>query len=300
LFEAAVDVGWQRFLCQQGRAKWTPRMLLWPLLNKLVAQKIMEKLGGRMRMAVSGGAPMSVDIARTFIGLGLTITQGYGMTELSPVVSVNRLEDNEPGSVGQPLPGVEVKLGNQDELLVRSPGMMLGYWNNPEATRDIIDEDGWLHTGDVARIDREHVYITGRLKEIIVLSNGEKIPPADMELAISTDPLFEQVMIIGEGKPFLCALVVLDHENWRALAEKLSVDPENEENLQDPKVQHEILERIKVKLAPFPGYAKVFRVVATIEPWTVDAGLITPTLKLKRNCLVEQYEDVIMEMYEGH
>jgi long-chain acyl-CoA synthetase len=216
------------------------------------------------------------------------------------VVSVNRLEDNEPGSVGQPLPGVEVKLGNQDELLVRSPGMMLGYWNNPEATRDIIDEDGWLHTGDVARIDREHVYITGRLKEIIVLSNGEKIPPADMELAISTDPLFEQVMIIGEGKPFLCALVVLDHENWRALAEKLSVDPENEENLQDPKVQHEILERIKVKLAPFPGYAKVFRVVATIEPWTVDAGLITPTLKLKRNCLVEQYEDVIMEMYEGH
>jgi long-chain acyl-CoA synthetase len=300
LFNTTVQVGWHRFLHQQGQVGWSPKLLLWPLLNKLVAHKILEKLGGRMRIAISGGAPLSIDVAKTFIGLGQNILQGYGMTELSPVVCVNRLDDNEPASVGLPLPNVEVKLGEFDELLVRSPGMMLGYWQNPEATRDIIDENGWLHTGDVAHIKRNHITITGRLKEIIVLSNGEKIPPADMELAISTDPLFEQVMIVGEGKPFLCALVVLEHDNWHNLAEKLSLDPTNEENLEHPKVQHEILDRIKIKLAPFPGYAKVFRVVATIEPWTVEAGLITPTLKLKRNCLVEQYEETILEMYEGH
>lgn len=300
LFNTTVEVGWHRFLHQQGRAGWSPKLLLWPLLNKLVAHKILEKLGGHMRIAISGGAPLSIDVAKTFIGLGQNILQGYGMTELSPVVCVNRLDDNEPASVGLPLPNVEVKLGEFDELLVRSPGMMLGYWENPEATRNIIDENGWLHTGDVAHIERNHITITGRLKEIIVLSNGEKIPPADMELAISTDPLFEQVMIVGEGKPFLCALVVLEHDNWHNLAEQLSLDPTNEENLEHPRVQHEILDRIKIKLAPFPGYAKVFRVVATIEPWTVEAGLITPTLKLKRNCLVEQYEETILEMYEGH
>jgi long-chain acyl-CoA synthetase len=300
LFDAAVKAGWQRFLQQQGRKHQTLPLLFWPLLNRLVAHKIIQKLGGRLRLAVSGGAPLSVDVAQTFIGLGLTITQGYGMTELAPVVSSNRLADNEPASVGQPLPDVEVKLGEENELLVRSPGLMLGYWNKPEATREIIDDDGWLHTGDVARIEREHIYITGRLKEIIVLANGEKVPPADLELTISTDPLFEQVMIIGEGKPFLSALVVLNRLNWEKLAYALSVPADKENSLDHPDVQNELLKRIKDKLAAFPGHAKIFRVVATLEPWTVEAGLITPTLKLKRNCLIERYEDVIIGMYEGH
>jgi long-chain acyl-CoA synthetase len=300
LFNAAVKSGWQRFLQQQGREHQTLPLLFWPLLNRLVAHKIIQKLGGRLRLAVSGGAPLSVDVAQTFIGLGLTITQGYGMTELAPVVSTNRLADNEPASVGQPLPDVEVKLGEENELLVRSPGLMLGYWNNPEATREIIDDDGWLHTGDVARIEREHIYITGRLKEIIVLANGEKVPPADLELAIGTDPLFEQVMILGEGKPFLSALVVLNRLNWEKLAYTLSVPADKESSLDHPDVQNELLKRIKDKLAAFPGYAKIFRVVATLEPWTVEAGLITPTLKLKRNCLIERYEDIIIGMYEGH
>jgi len=300
LFNAAVQSGWQRFLQQQGREHQTLPLLFWPLLNRLVAHKIIQKLGGRLRLAVSGGAPLSVDVARTFIGLGLTITQGYGMTELGPVVSTNRLADNEPASVGQPLPDVEIKLGKENELLVRSPGCMLGYWNNPKATQEIIDADGWLHTGDVARIEREHIYITGRLKEIIVLANGENIPPAELELAITTDPLFEQALIIGEGKPFLSALVVLNRHNWEMLADALAVPANKESSLDHPEVQKELLKRITDKLAAFPGYAKIFRVVATLEPWTVEAGLITPTLKLKRNCLIDRYEDVIVGMYEGH
>lgn len=300
LFQVAVHAGWQSFLQQQGREHQTFPLLLWPLLNRLVAHKIIQKLGGRLRLSISGGAPLSFEVAQTFIGLGLTIIQGYGMTELGPVVSSNRVTDNEPASVGTPLPDVEVKLGKDNELLVRSPGMMLGYWNNPEATREIIDDEGWLHTGDVVEIKRDHIYITGRLKEIIVLANGENIPPAELELAISTDPLFEQVMILGEGKPFLSALVVLNRHNWELLAHSLDIPADYENSLDHPDVQKELLSRIKDKLAPFPGYAKIFRVVATLEPWTVEAGLITPTLKLKRNCLIEHYEDAIIGMYEGH
>ena len=300
LFHAAVNAGWQRFQQQQGREHKTLPLLFWPLLNRLVAHKIIKKLGGRLRLAVSGGAPLSYDVAKTFIGLGLTITQGYGMTELSPVISSNCIADNDPASVGKPLPDVEIKLGEENELLVRSPGVMLGYWNNPVATSEIIDKDGWVHTGDVARIECGYIYITGRLKEIIVLANGEKVAPADLELAINADPLFEQIMLIGEGKPFLSALVVLNHHNWELLANSLGVPADKESSLHHPTVQHELLQRIKDKLAPFPGYAKIFRVVATLEPWTVEAGLITPTLKLKRNCLFEEYEDVIVGMYEGH
>ena len=300
LFHAAVDAGWQRFLKQQGRNYNALPLFFWPLLNRLIAHKIINKLGGRLRLAISGGAPLSFDVAKTFMGLGLTITQGYGMTELSPIVSSNRLTDNEPASVGQPLPDVEVKLGERNELLVRTPGVMLGYWNNPEATHEIIDDEGWLHTGDVAQIHRDHIYITGRLKEIIVLANGEKVSPTDLELAISIDPLFEQVMLVGEGKPFLSALVVLNRHNWELLANSLAIPADKQSSLEHPDIQHELLNRIKDKLAAFPGYAKIFRVVATLEPWTVEAGLITPTLKLKRNCLLDYYDDAIINMYEGH
>ncbi len=299
LFNLAVEVGWLRFEHQQGRASWSPKLLLWPLLDRLVGRKIRERLGGRLRLAVSGGAPLSLDVARVFIGLGLTISQGYGMTELSPVVCTNRLDDNRPDSVGQPLPDVEVKLGEDGELLVRSPGVMLGYWNRPEATAEVIDADGWLHTGDVARIEGDHIYITGRIKDIIVLANGEKVPPADMELAIAADPLFEQVMIVGEGKPFLSALVVLDEEHWEQLAGELGLSPDAG-NLQHPDVEQALLERINARLSAFPGYAKIIRAHARLDPWTIEQGLITPTLKIKRKPLHEEYEAIIDQLYKGH
>ena len=300
LFEKTVAVGWQRFLISQGRASWSVSQLLWPLLDALVAKKIRAKLGGRLRLAISGGAPLSNDIARTFIGLGITISQGYGMTELSPVVSTNRLDDNDPFSVGQPLPEVEVRISDDGELLVRSPGVMLGYYKNEAATREVIDEEGWLHTGDVAEIREGHIYITGRLKDIIVLSNGEKIPPADMELAISTDPLFEQVMIIGEGRPFLSAIVVLNRDKWVQLATSLSLNPDDEHSLDDENVHKVLLERIAAKLTSFPGYAKLYAIKATLEPWTVENGLITPTMKIKRQRVEDRYQDAIAAFYAGH
>jgi len=301
LFKLAVDVGWARFLREQGRGGWKLSFLLWPLLNKLVAQKILNRLGGRLRTAVSGGAALAPDISRMFVGLGLPVVQGYGLTETSPIVTGNHLENNFPDSVGQPIRGVQVKLGEQNALLVKGPNVMMGYWNNEAATRAMIDADGWLNTGDIAHISETgHVYITGRLKEIIVLANGEKLPPADMESAILHDPLIDQVMIFGEGKPYLIALAVLNPEVWLAIAAKVGVPPDMPESLTDSNVEAKVLRRIARNISSFPGYAKVHRVLLVREPWTIDNGLLTPKLSLKRDKVVEKFGRQIDELYKGH
>jgi long-chain acyl-CoA synthetase len=299
LFQTAVDVGWRRFLHQQGRGGWRLSFLLWPLLDRLVAHKIKARLGGRLRIAVSGGAPLSPDIARVFIGLGVPIIQGYGLTETSPVVSANPLEDNDPASVGVPLRGIKVKVGADDELLVKSPGNMLGYWNNHSATKQVIDADGWLHTSDQARLENGHIYITGRLKDILVLSNGEKIPPADMEMALALDPLFEQVMVVGEGKPYLTALLVLAADHWPAFASEIGVSPDDPASLKADKVLSAVQARVKRALRDFPGYAKIRRVSLTLDPWTIERGLMTPTLKIKRPKVLEVCKDCVEGMYAG-
>lgn len=299
LFHAAVETGWQKFEIAQGRAKWSARQLSAPILHQLVGKKVMTGLGGRMRAAISGGAPLSVDIARTFIGLGLNIQQGYGLTESSPVISCNKAHANDPASVGEPVRDVEARIGADDELLIRSPGVMLGYWNNEDATKEIIDKDGWLHTGDQVRIDSNHIYITGRLKEILVLANGEKVPPADVEMAIANDPLFEQSMVVGEGKSFLGAVVVLGRDQWQELASSLGLDPDAEDSLNDQRTKDALLGRIGNQIVEFPGYAKVYGVVATLRPWTVDDGLITPTLKLRRKQIMAQFQDQVDTLYAG-
>lgn len=299
LFNLAVEVGYRAFEHRMGRARWSPSLLLWPLLRRLVANKVLDKLGGRLRAAISGGAAISPEIARVFLGLGLPMLQGYGLTETSPVISVNPLDNIKPASVGVPLRGIEVKIGQNDELLVKTPGMMLGYWNNHAATVAMIDVDGWLHTGDQARIDEQgHIYITGRIKDILVLSNGEKIPPGDMELAIALDPLIEQVMVVGEGRPYMGALVVLNADLWQGLAYDYELDPDDAKSLQDNRLQREIMSRIRAALRDFPGYAKIRRVALLLEPWTVENGLLTPTLKVKRQKVLDAYAKEVEALYK--
>jgi len=300
LFNLAVETGWKRFLHRQGRGSWHPSFLLWPLLNKLVAGKIMAKLGGKMLMAASGGAPLPMPIAKVFIGLGLNLIQGYGLTETSPILTANPEDDNDPASVGVPLRGLELRIGENDELLARGPVIMLGYWNNPEATSDIIDSEGWFHTGDKVRIENNHVYITGRLKEIIVLANGEKVPPADMEMAIALDTLFEQVMVIGDDRPYLTALLVLNPEQWQTQAGKLGLDSQDPDSLKSEKLEKFVCDKTAEQLSEFPGYAVIRHATCVIDPWTIDNELITPTLKLKRNRIMERYAADIEKMYEGH
>ncbi len=299
LFEFAHRTGWSLFEWHQGRGGWKPAFLLWPVLRSLVASKLLERLGGRLRLAVSGGAALSPTIARSFIGLGLPICQGYGLTEAAPVVSVNRLARNDPASIGEVLPGIEVRFGENSVLQVRGPNVMLGYWNNPEATAKVLDAGGWLDTGDQAKLENGRLYITGRVKEIIVLANGEKVPPVDMELAIQLDPLLEQALVVGEGKPYLGALVVLDMEEWFRIAgdQGLVADPSGEKR---EKAEKFVAARIAERLHSFPGYAQVRKVALLTERWSVDNGLLTATLKPKRGVILERYKDRLADLYKGH
>jgi long-chain acyl-CoA synthetase len=303
LFGWAVEIGWRRFEAAQHRGK-EPGLIadmMWPMLRRLVADQIIAGLGGRLRIAVSGGAPLSPKLSHCFIGLGLPLLQGYGLTEAAPIVTGNTLGNNVPESVGVALPGIEIKLGDRDELLVRGPNVMLGYWNNPDKTREAIDADGWLHTGDVARIDRDgRVFIVGRLKEILVMSTGEKVPPNDLELAITEDPLFDQAMVVGEGKPHLAALIVLNPEGWRDFARSLALDPADRKSIVAPEVAQSVRERIRGLLRGFPAHARVPGAWLTLEPWTVENGLITPTMKLKRPELERRFADEIRKLYAGH
>ena len=301
LFDLAVNVGWHRFERQQGRAGWHPKLLLWPLLKNKVADKILARLGGRLRVAISGGAALAPEISRVFVGLGLPIVQGYGLTETSPVISGNKLENNFPDSVGQPIRGVEVRIGEHGALQVKGPSNMQGYWNNPQATAAMISPDGWLNTGDIARIsDTGHIYITGRLKEIIVMSNGEKISPADMEQAILRDHLFEQVMVHGEAQPYLIVLGVVNETAWTKFAQEAGVRADMPESLHDTRIEQKVLQLIAEQIKEFPGYARVRRVLLLTEPWSIENGLMTPTLKVKRGAVVARFDKEIEELYQGH
>jgi len=300
LFELTVSIGWRRFLYQQGRGNWRFSFLLWPLLDRLVARKVIASLGGRIRIASCGAAPLSPTIAKVFIALGLPLVQGYGLTEASPVVSANPLTDNDPNSAGVPLAGVKVRIGPDDELLVKGPSVMLGYWHNPGRTAETINDEGWLHTGDQARIENGHIYITGRLKEIIVLTNGEKVPPEELETAIALDPLFDQVITVGEGRPYLSTIAVLDPAQWQRLAHELEVDPSDPASLKRAAVREAVLRRMAQQLRSFPGYTHIRRVALTLEPWTIENGLLTPTLKLRRSRVLKRFSAEVAALYLEH
>ena len=272
LFEAAVDVGWRRF---QREASALDRCL-WPVLKFLVARKLHHRLGGRLRLIIVGGAVFAPHLARVFYGLGLPILQGYGLTETAPVLTANRAGDNDPASVGRALEDVELRCNENGELYARGPNLMLGYWNNPPATAAMIDRDGWLHTGDIAAIRGGRVYITGRVKDIIVLSNGEKIAPGDAEQAILRDAAFEQVMVLGEGRPKLGLLAV--------------------SKIGDEK---QLLARANAQLREFPGYARICHIARFEQPWTIENGLLTPTMKTKRGEIERRFAREIEAMYSA-
>jgi len=301
LFDIIVDIGWRRFEHRQGRANWQWRFLLWPILDFLIARRVRMGFGDRMRLAAVGGAPLPPPVSRVFIALGLDLLQGYGLTESSPCISINTLGRNRPSSIGLPVHDVEVKIGENDELLARGPNIMMGYWGDGEATKQALNKNGWLHTGDQARIDEDgFISIIGRIKEILVLANGEKVPPADVESAISEDALFEQSMVIGEHMPYLTALVVLNEDLWRDRAITLGMDSKDQWELHSDQIEKMLVERIAYLTRDFPGYASIRRVTAMLVPWTVENGLLTPTLKLKRAKIHEQFRNEIAKMYEGH
>ncbi len=270
LFALTVKFGWQVY---QQQAKALERMV-YGFLKKLVADPILTKLGGKLRMVVVGGAALDQRVGRTFIGLGLRITQGYGLTETSPVIAGNREGDRDLASVGAPLENLQVRVNQAGELLVRGPSVMLGYWRDSEATRAVLDDEGWLNTGDQVEIRDGNIYIKGRTKDILVLSNGEKVPPQEVETAILSDGIFEQVMLVGEGRAYLTLLAVTQETD-----------------------RNKLIRRANEKLKNFPRYIRVRRVIALKEPWSIENDLLTLTLKVKRKQVYEKFNTEIEKVY---
>ena len=250
LFDWAVEIGWRDF-CRRnhlpvehtGRA-WLDGLMR-PLVRK-VSSTLLDQFGGRLRIAISGGAALSSKVARTFCGLGLPIIQGYGMTEASPIIAGNNRTLNQPNTVGKPFNNVEVRLGEGDEIQIKGPSITRGYWNRPDATADAFTEDGWFRTGDVGGFNELGLLsIKGRIKEIIVTSTGEKVPPADLEAAIETDPLFSQCYVIGENRPYLSLITVVNPDEWASFAKSCGVDPADPASLDNPSVKTAALKRAK-------------------------------------------------------
>jgi len=299
----AEAVGWRRFCRQQGlpvpSSPWALfDGLNWPVLKALAAQPLLDQFGGRLRVAVSGGAPLSPALAHCFLGLGMPLLQGYGMTETSPIVACNLPHDNDPATVGRVLPGVEVRIGENKELQVRGPSVMQGYLNRPEDTAKVLSPDGWLGTGDQAVIENGRIRIMGRIKEIIVTSTGEKVPPGDLELAITADPLFAQAFVVGENRPFIAAVVVLSPSEWARLAASVDLDPQDPVSLRATAAVQAALARITTAAAGFPRYAVPRAVCLTTDPWTIENTMMTPTLKLKRNNLMVRFASEIESLYQ--
>jgi len=301
LFDRAQNVGWRRFCRAQGLA--VPGgshpvldAVVGPVLDRLVGRTLRRRFGGRLRVAVSGGAPLSSAVARCFLGLGLPIAQGYGMTETSPVVAANTPEDNDPGTVGRVLDGVQVRLGENGELQVRGPNVMRGYWKRDDDTARAF-VDGWLRTGDQAAVQDGRLRIVGRVKDIIVTSTGEKIAPVDLEGAIVADPLFEQAYVFGDNRPFIGCIVVLGRAPWQALAARLGLDPADPASLQAAPAREAALQRIQALTSDFPHYAQPRATMLTLEAWTTENSLLTPTLKPKRNNLAAHFSSQIDRIY---
>ena len=301
LFALATSVGWRRFCRRQklpvegATPAWLDD-LAWRLLEPLVARRMQAQFGGRLRMAVSGGAALAQPIARFFLGLGLPVLQGYGMTETSPVVSGNTPEDNDPATVGRALAGVEVRIGENLELLVRGPNVMRGYWKRDADTQRAF-VDGWLRTGDQAAIEAGRIRILGRLKEIIVTSTGEKVAPGDLERAIALDPLFEQVYAFGDNRPFIACIVVLNQDAWTRMAAELRLDAGAPASLDNSAARDAVLARIGALTRGFPYYARPRAVALSLQAWTPENSLMTPTLKIKRINLAQHFALRIESLY---
>ena len=303
LFHTAVDVGYRRFCRENGLPVQGGFLSLFdPLiagfLDKKVGAGIRGIFGGRPRIFISGGAAFNPEVSRTFLGLGINILQGYGMTETAPIMSVNKVGDNHPQTVGPALVNIEVRVGDNDELQMRGPSLMNGYWNRPADTKAVFTEDGWLRTGDQADIFSDgHIRIKGRIKEIIVTSTGEKVPPADLEQALESDHLVSQAMVVGENRPYIAALVVLNAQEWKKLAAELKLDADDPLSLETRAARQAVLRRVKAAAAGFPNYAVPRQVRLFLEPWSIENGLMTPTLKLKRGPMRIRFADAIESLY---
>jgi long-chain acyl-CoA synthetase len=293
LFRSALRVGIDSV--RTGR-----KGIRYRLFNLLVYGKVRAALGGRLRFTISGGAPLPVFIGEFFHAVGVNVLEGYGLTETSPVITVNRFDHCRLGTVGPPIPGVEVRIAADGEVLTRGRHVMKGYWNKPEDTAAILDADGWLATGDIGELDAEgFLRITDRKKDILVTAGGKNVAPQPIEGQLASSSLVENAVLFGDRMPYIVALIVPAFEALEAWARQRQISvPDRTALLRKPEVvaaYQEIVDAANAGLARFETVKK-FRLVA--QPFTISGGQLTPTLKVKRRVIAQRYASVLEEMYK--
>jgi long-chain acyl-CoA synthetase len=300
LFHGAVGLGAEvARLREEGKPvpKWMETSL--KIANRLVFSKVHARLGGRLRIVASGAAPLGKDLARFYAAIGLPLIEGYGLTE-GGVVCLNPLDRPKSGSIGVALPEVELRLAEDGELLVKSPSLFSGYYKDPVSTAAVF-RDGWLYTGDIAEIDADgYVYITGRKKELIVSSNGKKIYPARIEGLFKTEPIVNQMVLIGDRLPYVTALFTVNVVNAEGLKGMERFQGSEAQTVAAaPPVLAEIKQavaRVNKQLAPFEQIRK-FRVLE--RDFSIETGELTPTMKVRRNRVLENHRELVSELYMG-
>lgn len=299
IYHWAVGVG-KKYLdaTLNGKSPSLAVSVQYQLAKKLVFSKIQEPFGGRIRLFVSGGAALPKDTAEFFLMVGFTILEGYGMTEASPVISVNRVGKIEVGTVGLPLNNVEVKIADDGEILARGANVMKGYWNDPKATAEVIDRDKWLHTGDIGIITpKGNVKITDRKKHILVTSSGKNIAPAPIESLITQSRYIERCFLIGNDREFCTALIVPEYEMLHAYAKSKGITLTEETLPKHPEIIALIQSELNTLQKDLAKYEKVRRFTIMQHPFTPDTGELTPKLSIKRAFVEEKYAAVIDAMY---
>jgi long-chain acyl-CoA synthetase len=301
IFRWALAVGREVFALRvAGRAPGLLLRLRLALASRLALAKVRERTGGRLQFFISGGAPLAREIAEFFGAAGLLICEGYGLTETSPVITCNRPDRLRPGSVGLPLEGVEVKVAPDGEILTRGPHVMKGYYGKPEATRDAIDAEGFFHTGDLGHLDADgFLVITDRKKDLIVTSGGKNIAPQPIESKLKTNPLFAEVVMVGNNRKFPAALVVPNYELLAAWARARGISGTREELVRRSEVLDHYMELVTAMTGELAQFERIKKLALLPKELTQEAGELTPTLKVKRRVVEERYKPVIDELYQG-
>ncbi len=301
IFNWAIEIGKEYQLAKKSSQPIPISLLLkHKLADKLVLSKLRERTGGRMRFFISGGAALSRELGIFFEAAGILIIEGYGLTESSPVLTVNRLNDYKFGTVGKPLPGVEIKIAKDGEILAAGPNIMVGYYKNKKETEETI-KDGWLHTGDIGVFDAEgFLIITDRKKHLFKTSQGKYIAPTPIENMFLASKYIDQFVVIGDRRMFITALIVPDFEALKEYADANRIQYSSVEELVKMKQIYELLDReleqFQKKLASFERIRK-FAILN--KPFSIETGELTPSLKVRRKVIEERYKDLIEEMYRG-